>query len=325
MTVAKGIRALDLFAGAGGSSCGATLAGASVVAAIDAWPLVRDVYKDNFPEARFFRARCESISPKRIARDVGSIDLLIASPECTSHTCAKGNADRSEDSKRTAYQVTRFASVLKPRWIVVENVVHMRSWNRYRSWLKRLERLGYKHREQVLDSAAFGVPQSRRRLFILCDREREPDEVAVPSHIEQFKAAGTILTSNGAYPFVPLRTKRRAVRTLQSAERAIQALGTDSSFLIVYYGSDGGGGWQALDVPLRTVTTLDRFALVRPTRNGHEMRMLQVPELRKAMGLPASFKLKHGTRRDQIKMIGNGVCPPVMRAVVSALTRTGLE
>jgi DNA (cytosine-5)-methyltransferase 1 len=177
----------------------------------------------------------------------------------------------------------------------------------------------------VLDSAAFGVPQSRRRLFILCDREREPDEVAVPSHIEQFKAAGTILTSNGAYPFVPLRTKRRAVRTLQSAERAIQALGTDSSFLIVYYGSDGGGGWQALDVPLRTVTTLDRFALVRPTRNGHEMRMLQVPELRKAMGLPASFKLKHGTRRDQIKMIGNGVCPPVMRAVVSALTRTGLE
>ncbi len=319
MTERKKIRALDLFAGAGGSSCGAALAGVTVVAAVDAWPLVRAVYKDNFPDAVFFRARCESISPLRVKREVGAIDLLIASPECTSHTCAKGNADRSEESKRTAYQVTRFARVLKPRWIIVENVVHMRSWNRYASWLQRLERLGYKHREQVLDSSAFGVPQSRRRLFILCDREREPDEVAQP-HEKQVKTASTILTANGAYRFVPLRTERRAVRTLASADRAIKAIGNDSSFLIVYYGTDGGGGWQPLEVPLRTVTTLDRFALVRPTADGHEMRMLQVPELKKAMGLPASFKLNHGTRRDQIKMIGNGVCPPVMQAVVSALT-----
>lgn len=313
--------ALDLFSGAGGSSYGAMLAGVAVVAAIDSWPLVKKVYEDNFPDAVFFRAKCESIQPKRVKQEIGVIDLLIASPECTSHTCAKGNAERSEDSKRTAYQVTRFARVLKPRWIVVENVIHMRSWERYAAWLSRLKGLGYKCREQVLDSADFGVPQSRKRLFVICDRDQEPPEI-LPLRRTKPRTAAAIINPNGAYDFAPLDTPRRAARTLQSARRAMNAVGDKSRFLIVYYGTDGGGGWQPLRVPLRTVTTLDRFALVKPTASGHKMRMLQVPELKKAMGLPQTFKFKHGTRRDQIKMLGNGVCPPVMRAIVSALIRS---
>ena len=47
--------------------------------------------------------------------------------------------------------------------------------------------------------------------------------------------------------------------------------------------------------------------------------MLQVPELRRAMGLAADFKLPLGTRRDRIRLLGNGVCPPVMEAVVQSL------
>jgi DNA (cytosine-5)-methyltransferase 1 len=101
------------------------------------------------------------------------------------------------------------------------------------------------------------------------------------------------------HDFVALKAPKRAQRTLQSAKRAIKTVGKKNPFLIVYYGTDGGGGWQTLHVPLRTVTTLDRFALVKPTPDGHQMRMLQVPELKRAMGLPQSFRLKHGTRRDQ--------------------------
>ena len=47
--------------------------------------------------------------------------------------------------------------------------------------------------------------------------------------------------------------------------------------------------------------------------------MLQVPELRRAMGLAKDFKLPLGTRRDRIRLLGNGVCPPVMEAVVRSL------
>jgi len=101
-------------------------------------------------------------------------------------------------------------------------------------------------------------------------------------------------------------------------------LGEGASFLIVYYGSDKrgskNGGWQPLSRPLRTITTLDRFALVEPDSNGPRMRMLQVPELKRAMGFAKEFVFPAGTRRDKIRLIGNGVCPPVMEVVVCALT-----
>ena len=100
------------------------------------------------------------------------------------------------------------------------------------------------------------------------------------------------------------------------------ALGKRIPFLIVYYGSDGAGSWQSIDRPLRTVTTLDRFGLV--TWEGREpmLRMLQVEELRSAMGFPNSHLFEHGTRRDKIRMLGNGVVPPVMQAIVETLANT---
>jgi DNA (cytosine-5)-methyltransferase 1 len=96
-------------------------------------------------------------------------------------------------------------------------------------------------------------------------------------------------------------------------------LGRREPFLLVYYGSDQAGGWQRLDRTLRTVTTLDRFALVKPTSNGHMMRMLQVPELKTAMGMPKCFRIDGETRRGRIRLVGNAVCPPVMRAAVRSL------
>ena len=49
-------------------------------------------------------------------------------------------------------------------------------------------------------------------------------------------------------------------------------------------------------------------------------RGFQVPELQAARGMVPKIKLESGTRRDRIKMIGNSVCPPVMRYVVTTLT-----
>ena len=316
------IRALDLFAGAGGSSYGARLAGIDVVAAVDHDPNARATYEVNHPGVRFFQRKCESVSPAEITRICGQIDMIIASPECTSHTCAKGNARRSEKSRETAFEVCRFAERLRPRWIVVENVIHMRNWRKYEQWVKQLQELGYHTREEVLNSAHFGVPQSRRRLFLLCDAEREPAQISSSSRPLR-RSASTIVNLNGMFSFSPLKKKNRARATLARAKRAIAALGPRRPFIIVYYGTDGAGGWQRLTVPLRTITTIDRFALVRATKGGHEMRMLQVPEIKAAMGFPPEYALEHGTRRERIKLLGNAVCPPVMAAAIRTLTRTG--
>lgn len=297
------------------------MAGVTPVGGIDLWATATATYELNFPNAKTYSVPIRRLSARKVAKDVGPIHLLLASPECTNHSVAKGNAPRCEDSRRTAYDVIRFAKAMRPRWIVVENVVSMQHWEAYSDWLSKLEKLGYKTRELKLNAEDFGVPQSRRRLFVVGDLERVPEP---PSTSNGPKAdVRTILQSgpdNGySYRRRALFGAGRAAATLERAQRAIDALGSDKPFLLVYYGTDAAGGWQKLDRPLRTITTLDRFALVEPNGGQHEMRMLQPPELAAAMGFPADYLWPRTTRRERIKLVGNAVSPPVMKAVVESL------
>ncbi len=312
------INAIDLFCGAGGSSWGAKLAGANIVAGFDASETAGDTYTRNFPDAWFYEGYLEECKPKQISKDLGRIDLLLASPECTNHSVAKGKGPRCEKSKDTAFQVIRFAKAFHPRWIVIENVVNMKNWTRYGEFVAAIEELDYAVSPQVLNATDFGVPQSRRRMFLLCDRAATPAEVK-PTCVRSTPAS-SIVDKNGGYPFTPLRRQARAKATLLRAERAIGELGEHQPFLLVYYGSDKAGGWQRLSRPLRTITTLDRFAFVKRHRGQHVMRMLQVPELKAAMGMPQCLDVETNSRRDSIRLLGNAVCPPVMRAVVRTLT-----
>lgn len=315
MTSIKKIRAIDLFCGIGGNSWGAREAGVQIVAGFDMWELACDVYKDNFPEARVFPSRLQEVNLGKIKNQLGEIDLILASPECTSHSVARGNKEASCESQNLAYQVLRFAKVFNPRWIVIENVTNMRNWNGYKKFLKELKKI-YKVRPLSLLASRFGVAQSRRRLYILCDRIEKPEKV-VPVQSEKAQISQYI-NLNGAYHYNPLITEKRAKATLDRAQRAIDRLGKNEPFLLVYYGTDKAGGWQRLDMPLRTITTVDRFALVKPGENGngHVMRMLQPAELKLAMGFPERFRLARGTRRNKVHLLGNAVCPPVMQTII---------
>jgi DNA (cytosine-5)-methyltransferase 1 len=289
-----------------------------MVGAVDMCPLATETYKANFPGAAVVTSRLEDVNIVNLKRRVGKIDILLASPECTNHTCAKGSAPRNEESRATAMHAVQYARAFKPRWLVLENVIYMRPWSRYDELKKDLERLGYKLEEQILDASDFGVAQARRRLFLVGDLERSPNVVQQKRRGRKPTARG-ILDRPGTWQTQPLYSDHRARPTIERAERGFKALGKSESFLLVYYGSDGGGGWQPLDRPLRTITTVDRFALIEPSTKGPMMRMLQVPELKRAMGFEDSFDLCIGTRRQRIKLLGNGVCPPVMARVVSAL------
>lgn len=312
------VRTLDLFCGGGGSSYGARRGGASIICGVDMWALATATYQENFPEARIITSELERINPRKLHNSIGDIDLLLASPECTNHTCAKGASPRSEKSRATAMQALRFAREFRPRWLILENVVHMRPWSRYGELKDSLINLGYQLREFVLDASDFGVPQKRRRLFIVCDSKNEVPSIKSPMRGEK-KPAREILDSPGTWKTSLLYTPTRARPTLERAERGFAEVGKNKSFLLVYYGTDGCGGWQTLDNPLRTVTTLDRFALVEPNSRGHTIRMLQVSELKRAMGYKCHYKMNHGTRRERIRVLGNGVCPPVMQSIVSTL------
>jgi DNA (cytosine-5)-methyltransferase 1 len=174
-----------------------------------------------------------------------------------------------------------FINKLEPRWIVLENVAHMRSWDGFDELVRALKR-SYKIRVEPLNAPEFGVPQNRRRLFIIGDRVAEP-KIAEPN-TRLIRPASSILAPAGRFAAEPVYNGKRAKNTIARVKRGIAELGRGRDFLIVYYGQDWTG-WQPLDRPLRTLTTLDRFGLVQWIDREPTLRMLQVPELKRAMGL----------------------------------------
>lgn len=202
---------------------------------------------------------------------------------------------------------------------MIENVPQMRSWSGYDGLLRDLRQLGYRLDAATLDAQDFGVPQQRRRLFIVGDLKQQPS--LPPLSAKPRGKVERILDPAGRWASRSLYREGRARPTLERAERAIAELGRGLPFLIVYYGSDASGGWQRLDRPLRTITTIDRFGLVTWQGDEPMLRMLQVPELMRAMGFGKGYSLDGlGCRRDRIRLLGNGVAPPVMTEIVRTLT-----
>ena len=103
--------------------------------------------------------------------------------------------------------------------------------------------------------------------------------------------------------------------------------GVDSKFRIRWGFIRGGDSTEFgyLPCPRLLIETFHVALLADLERRIHKdldeptLRMLQVPELKRAMGFGDEYELPHGTRRDKIKLLGNGVCPQVMEAIVDQL------
>lgn len=310
----------DLYCGAGFGARGVVNAGGVPVIAVDAWDRAADTYKQNFPHTTVFNSRVEELDPHVLAKE-SAIDLLLASPECTSHSVARGARPGCERSKETALHILPWIDAFKPRWVIIENVSRMAAWTRHSEVVEGIQLAGYQVQPVLVNAAHLGVPQSRIRLFLLCDREdMPPSQQQITAIVSKSRTAAEILDTDGTWPDKPLYLPGRAKNTLERAERAIAALGEGVPFLIVYYGTDHSGGWQPLTVPLRTITTLDRFALVTWKGEEPRMRMLQPQELVRAMvGLGSFHDVSIGSRRDRIRLCGNGVCSPVLERIIQIM------
>lgn len=307
---------VDLFCGGGLGARGAVRAGATPILAVDSWDLAARTYKDNFPDAEVICSPIELLSPGKLANRFQP-DVLLTSPECTSHSIARGARPGSEKSRETAIGIVPWLESLRPRWLIVENVKRMKQWDRHDELVETIESYGYTVNDLYLNAAEFGTPQSRKRMFLVCsiDGAVMTGDDLVKMHSKTPKDAASIIDWTEKYQSTPLYKTGRAQPTIERAERAMAALGKGAPFIIVYYGSDYAGGWQTIDAPLRTVTTLDRFALVTWQGNTPCIRMLQPPELLRGMGAGAAHKLNFGNRREKIRLCGNGVCSPVMEVI----------
>jgi DNA (cytosine-5)-methyltransferase 1 len=312
---------VDLFCGGGFGASGAVAGGGDPILAVDAWDLATSTYKDNFPNADVLCSPIEDLDPQELAKKY-SPDVLLTSPECTSHSIARGSKLGTEKSRETAIGILPWLNAMNPRWLIVENVNRMKKWNRHNELVESIEGAGYKVNDLYLNAADFGTPQARKRMFLVCDREgsviTKDDLIALHSGVRN--SARDVIADESTYASTPLCKEGRAQATLDRAERAMKELGRGKDFIIVYYGSDYAGGWQNLDAPLRTITTVDRFGLVTWKEDTPYLRMLQPKELLSAMGAK-DHKLNKGSRREKVKLCGNGVCTPVLEIIFRHITK----
>jgi DNA (cytosine-5)-methyltransferase 1 len=307
---------VDLFCGGGFGARGAVRGGGVPLLALDAWDLATQTYQQNFPNAKVITDRIENVDPFLLANDY-TPDVLLTSPECTSHSIARGAKPGLETSRETAIGIVPWINAMEPRWVIVENVSRMKKWDRHNELVESIEGLGYTVSDLFLNSADFGAAQARKRMFLLCDREGTSitrDELLALGDHQRLRAED-IIEWDAGYRSTPLNAPGRAQATLDRAQRAIAELGENVPFLIVYYGSDYAGGWQRLDAPLRTITTVDRFGLITWQNDTPFIRMLQPTELQRAMSSGDDHILPVGNRRQQVKLCGNGVCSDVMTAI----------
>jgi len=307
---------VDLFCGGGFGARGAVRGGGIPLLGLDAWALATQTYKSNFPKTDIITSLIEEADIKALGNKYQP-DVLLTSPECTSHSIARGSKEGKESSRETAMGIVPWIESMNPRWVIVENVNRMKKWDRHNELVETIENLGYTVSDLLLNSADFGSAQARKRMFLVCDREGSTitrEELLSQGPIVR-QSARDIIEWQANYPTTLLQKPGRAKPTLERAERAVAELGRGVPFIIVYYGSDYAGGWQSVDAPLRTITTVDRFALVTWIGDTPYMRMLQPNELLKAMSGGTEHVLPHGSRREKVKLCGNGVCSDVMTSI----------
>ncbi|MFB8828319.1 DNA cytosine methyltransferase [Azotobacter sp. CWF10] len=300
------ITAVDLFAGLGGWSTGARMAGVSVLWAANHWPAAVEWHSANHPDTIH---ACQDLHQADWST-VPAHDLLLASPCCQGHSKARGKGagnPQHDTSRSTAWAVVSALEFHRPDAALVENVPEFTRWALYPAWEHAMRSLGYQLAPHLVDCADLGVPQNRERLFLVCTRSRAPLFLSLPKR-EHVPADSFIDFVAGRWS--PVDKPGRAPATLARIGNGRRQFG--ERFVFPHYGNSRSG--RALRRPIGTITTRDRWAVV----DGKRMRMLTADETLHAMSFPA------GTRRPQnhrltVHMAGNAVPPVAGMEIINAL------
>ena len=296
------MKIVDLFAGAGGFSTGAMQAGCEIVWAGNHWKDAVHVHECNHPATHH---SCQDLQQADFTT-LPEYDVLLASPSCQGHSKARGVDKPHHDSARsTAWAVVACVEATQPKAFVVENVTEFITWTLYPQWKSCMESLGYKLAVNVLNAADFGVAQSRIRVFITGSKTKP---LLVQTNPFKTHTAFKTLIEPGTYNWSLVSDK--VASTKRKWANGKEDFGND--FLIAYYGSERGG--RSINKPIGTVTTKEKFALI----NGDRMRMLSLSEYKNAMGFPKEYLLPK-SKSLALHMLGNAVCPPVAKEILTQL------
>jgi len=203
------------------------------------------------------------------------------------------------------------AEVHRPAAVLVENVPEFARWTLYPAWCAAMTALGYALAPMVLDAADHGVPQHRRRLFVVATRSRHPIELRLPRRPHR-PASDVIDLTAGRWS--PIHRAGRSARTLARIAAGRRRFG--DQFLAPYYGSGSGETGRDLSRPIGTLTTRARWAVI----DGDRMRMVSAAEGRALMSFPDDYRLP-ADERTAWHLVGNSVAPKQGADIIEAVAR----
>ena len=157
------MRVVDLFSGCGGMSLGFKEAGFDIVGAFDNWDAAIEIYKANFKHP-IYKADLSNADYIQTIKELNP-DLIVGGPPCQDYSIA----GKREMGKRANLTIKfgEIVSQVKPTWVVFENVYNIERFPTLPQLKDILMNAGYGISTRVLDASLCGVPQKRKRFFLV--------------------------------------------------------------------------------------------------------------------------------------------------------------
>lgn len=286
---------IDLFAGGGGASVGIEMAlGRSVDIAVNHDPQAILMHKTNHPNTLHLT---EDIFTVDLKKYVGEkhVALIWASPDCTSHSKAKGGQPRESGLRILPWAVYKHAKEILPDVIIMENVEEIQQWGPldeeghpikermgedYQKFIGSMKSLGYEFDSRELVAADYGAPTTRKRWYAIFRRDgkrivwpvqnhfrdREPKWLQCGDYIDWSDLGKSIFDREKPLAEATQRRIANGIRKfiIENPNPYIVGDKRAIDFIIQYHGEQkrGDSRGQLLSEPIKTIDTSNRYGLV---------------------------------------------------------------
>lgn len=279
---------IDCFAGGGGASVGIEMAlGRQVDIAINHDPEAIRMHKVNHPDTLHLT---EDIFVVDLQKYIGGrhVALMWASPDCTSHSKAKGGQPRNKGLRILPWAVYKHAKKILPDVIIMENVEEIQQWGPldekgypikekkgeiYRAFVRKMQSLGYKFDCRELIAADYGAPTTRKRWYAIFRRDEKEIRWPAQTHSKsgtdgrpKWVPVSTVLDFGSPGKSIFGRKKPLAENTLRRIARGLRKFvfeNPDPFIVQVNHGGDSFRG-QNTQAPLPTITAKHGFGIITP-------------------------------------------------------------
>ena len=289
---------IDCFAGGGGASVGIEMAlGRPVDIAINHDPQAIRMHKVNHPDTLHLTEDIFKVDLKKYVAG-RHVALMWASPDCTSHSKAKGGQPRSKGLRILPWAVYKHAKAILPDVILMENVEEIQQWGPldeaghpikeragedYNRFIAAMKKLGYDFDSRELVAADFGAPTTRKRWYAIFRRDGKPIAWPEPTHSKSGADGRQKWLECGDYidwsdlgrsifdrprPLADATMKRIANGYVKYVVNNPQPYIVNNqsavAFMIQYHGETRAGDsrGQLLTEPIKTIDTSNRYGLV---------------------------------------------------------------